>query len=306
MKKIVISIGDPNGVGPEIILKFHKKYPKIKMVVFGDKTTLDFWSKFYEIKYSFDFRDINFKYIPEIGKETQQAGKVAFETIKQAFLFAKKEKLSIVTLPVSKTSIGLSQKKFSGHTEMLAELDNKSIDDVVMILGGEKMRVATLTRHIPLKAVADSLTQELIKKQIKILDKWFFSWKKRKPEIWISGINPHAGESGNIGNEEIETIIPAIKSLNEQNINIKGPFSADTMFFFGLKNNIDILCSCFHDQGLAPLKLIHFDDGVNVTAGLSITRTSVDHGTAFDISGKNKANIESFAQAIKWANEMQN
>ncbi len=306
MKKIVVSLGDPNGIGAEILLKYHRQNPKQKMIVFGDKTVLDFWSDFYKIPYSFEFKDINFQYVPEIGKETLRAGEIAFKTIKEAFLFAKKENLSIVTLPVSKNSIAFSQKNFTGHTEMLAELDNKSIDDVVMILGGEKMRVATLTRHIPINQVPEKLTKELIEKQVLILEKWFFSWKKRKPEFWICGLNPHAGENGNIGKEEIETIIPAINSLKEKNIDIKGPFPADTMFFFGLKNNVDLLCSCFHDQGLAPLKLVHFDDGVNVTAGLSIVRTSVDHGTAFDIAGKNRANLLSFAQAIKWAYEMQN
>lgn len=299
--KFIVTQGDPNGIGPEMILKYSRANSGIDFLYIGDKSAVDFWSRHFGIPYSFEILDIGTSTIPEPGKLSYAAGVSAYKAIETGYQTAKKLGLPLVTLPVSKKAISLSKPEFTGHTEHLAELDGKKDYEVVMLLGGEKMKVVTLTRHIPLKDVSAAVTQELIERQVMLVNSWFERWKGRKPEIWIAGLNPHAGESGNTGEEEIKTIFPAVFWLKSKGVNISGPIPADTMFYFGLKNNIDILVSCYHDQGLAPLKLLHFEDGVNVTIGLSIVRTSVDHGTGFDIAGKGTASIKSLETAINWA-----
>lgn len=302
--RYVVTLGDPNGISAEIILKYAAKNKLQDFILFADKTVIDFWSSFYKIPYSFEVEDIGGNYIPEISKVTVEAGKSAYNALCEGWKYAKSGNIPLVTLPLSKEAVAMTHKNFKGHTETLAHLDGKMDDDISMILGGERMKVLTLTRHISIKEVSSAITEELIIKQINIINKWFSGWKKVKPEIWIAGLNPHAGENGVIGTEENDIIIPAIKKLQHSGINVKGPFPADTMFVKGLRENVDIMVSCYHDQGLAPLKLIHFDDGVNVTAGLSIIRTSVDHGTAFDIAGKGLASTQSFETAVNWALEM--
>ncbi len=302
--RYVVSMGDPNGIGPEIVLKFHQAKPEEKFILCGSKEVIDYWSDFYGIPYDFEMVDCGSCTVHP-GEERADSGAVAYKSIEKAYSVAKEENIPLVTLPVSKKSIALTYPGFTGHTEMLALLDGKDPkDDIVMLLGGDRMKVVTLTRHIPLSDVSAALTKDTIVKQVSIVEKWYRSWKGKRPSIWIAGLNPHAGEGGEMGDEEEKTISPAIDLLKEKGIETEGPFPADTMFVMGLRGNVDLMFSCYHDQGLGPLKLVHFEDGVNVTIGLSIVRTSVDHGTAFRLAGKGAALTGSFEKAVDWAKSM--
>lgn len=301
----VVSMGDPNSIAAEILLKYHQKYPEISLHVCGAGSVFKYWSEKLDLPFSFYIDDTQTDFTPDPRIEHADAGALSREAVIRGYKKARELSLPLVTLPVSKKAISYSDPGFTGHTELLASLDNKDVvKDIAMMLGGENMKVVTITRHIPLSSVSESLTFDLIVKQITLAHQWFVNWKGRNPSIWMCGLNPHAGEQGEIGTEEIDTIIPAIDFLKQQGISVAGPFPADTMFHFGLKEKIDILVCCYHDQGLTPLKLVHFEDGVNATLGLSIIRTSVDHGTAFNIAGKNKADIESFSTAMRWGIEM--
>ncbi|MFO7734588.1 MAG: 4-hydroxythreonine-4-phosphate dehydrogenase PdxA, partial [bacterium] len=271
----------------------------------GNRSVLDFWSDHMNIPYDLSLIDVGEPFKPCPGELSAQAGSCALKCIEKAHDAAEKYKLPLVTLPVSKHAIEITHPGFTGHTEYLAEIEGKNPkNDIIMMLGGEKLKVITLTRHIPISHVTKELSVDMIVSQIEITHRWFLKWKKRKALFWIAGCNPHAGESGTIGSEEIDTIIPAVKKLRSKGVTIEGPFAGDTMFVNAVKKNVDISVSCYHDQGLGPLKMIHFDDGVNVTIGLDIVRTSVGHGTAFDIAGKRVADTGSFETAIKWAESL--
>lgn len=301
----VVSCGDANGIGPEILLKFHKFSPHEKLLVVGNRSALDFWSGYMGIPYDFSLINVGESFEPRPGELSVQAGSCALKCIEKAHDVAEKYGMPLVTLPVSKHAIKMTLPGFVGHTEYLADMEGKDPkNEIIMLLGGEKLKVMTLTRHIPLSEVVAELSEEMIVSQIETVHKWFLRWKKRKPLFWIAGCNPHAGESGAIGSEEVDTIIPAIKNLYSRGVNIEGPFAGDTMFVNAVKRDVDISVSCYHDQGLGPLKMLHFDDGVNVTIGLDIVRTSVGHGTAFDIAGKGVADTGSFETALKWAESL--
>ena len=188
---------------------------------------------------------------------------------------------------------------YTGHTEFLANLD--AIDNPVMMLACSKLKVVPVTTHIPLKDVPDRISKKLLTETIKITNA---AMKEKfgisEPILAISGLNPHAGENGQLGDEEEKIIIPVIRDL-EGKINIKGPLSADTMFHPDARAKYDVAITMYHDQALVPLKTIGFDEGVNITLGLSFIRTSPDHGTAFDLAGQNAANETSTVNAIKMA-----
>ncbi len=302
--RCIVSCGDPNSIGYEILLSCHRDYPETEITAVGSSEALAFWEQHTGITAQFQFIDVRIPGKPVIGKESDRAGAIALASIEAAYHEAKKSCLPLVTLPVSKHAIAESCGTFTGHTEYLAQLDGKREDEVVMLLGGERLKVVTLTRHIPLIEVSKALTRETIEQQATLVHRWFTQWKGRTPKMKLAGLNPHAGEGGTIGTEEIAVIIPALLALRQQGISISGPHPADTMFREALEDGTDVCFACYHDQGLGPLKLIHFDDGVNVTIGLSIIRTSVDHGTAFSLAGKGLASYGSFKTAVDWAIDM--
>jgi 4-hydroxythreonine-4-phosphate dehydrogenase len=210
---------------------------------------------------------------------------------------------AMVTAPVQKSVINQSGVAFSGHTEYLAERCGGELP--VMMLVAEQLRVALVTTHLPLAAVSNAITREVLRKTLLILDHDLRErFGKAKPHILVLGLNPHAGESGYLGREEIDTIIPVINELRAQGLHLTGPAPADTAFTPHMLQNADAVLAMFHDQGLPVLKYAGFGNAVNVTLGLPIIRTSVDHGTALDLAGSGKADAGSLIAALQLAIQM--
>lgn len=319
-KKIIVGIsqGDINGVGLEVIIKTFQDPMMIDLctpVVFGSSKTASAHRKTLGVEdFSFnpikDISEINHKRANiinvyeeegniEFGKQTPDGGKYALKSLEAAAYALAQGKIDVlVTAPINKENIQSEEFKFPGHTEYLEEKFGNP-GDSLMLLVSDDLKVAVVTGHIPVTQVAQQLTTEKILKKLKTLN---VSLKQdfaiRKPKIALLGLNPHAGDNGVIGNEEQNIIIPAIKQATEQNIVAYGPYSADGFFGNGAYKQFDAVLAMYHDQGLIPFKTIAFNNGVNYTAGLSKIRTSPDHGTAYDIAGKNMASEESFRKAV--------
>jgi len=209
---------------------------------------------------------------------------------------------ALVTLPVNKKAVRLTDPHFTGHTEFIAQLCSQS--SYAMMLVSEKLTVAHVTTHIPLSQVAKSIDQGRIVEVINLAGEAIQMLLGRKPKIAVSGLNPHAGEDGAFGREEIEEIAPAVKEARNQGWEVEGPLSPDTVFLKAYRGEYDVVVAMYHDQGHIPVKLLDFEGGVNVTLGLKVVRTSVDHGTAFDIAYKGVANTKSFVQAFSVAEKL--
>ena len=314
MKKIGITIGDPTGIGPEIILKVVNSYSgKNTIIVYGNfpiGSKIDNLIKISDIIEIQNLPESNLFWIPTFqdygfkpGKPSKFSGLSAYNAIKTAGEDALKKKIdAIVTGPLSKHFIQLTYPDFVGHTEFFA--NQSSTENFVMSFFSEKFNVALLTTHIALKNVSKNLEKNKIINQIRLINqslKKYFNIKN--PKLALLGLNPHSGEEGSFGDEEQRIFKPIIKQLNEEGFYIYGPFAADT-FFAGDFPKYDIIISSYHDQGLIPFKMLSFDKGVNVTLGLPYIRTSVAHGTAFDIAGKNIASEKSMSEALKLAEMM--
>ncbi|MDC1067813.1 4-hydroxythreonine-4-phosphate dehydrogenase PdxA [Candidatus Kapabacteria bacterium] len=312
--KIVYSCGDTNGIGLEIFLKAIGLFPNHKHILCCNRDTmLEYFQKMFEEKpihssdNIFRFGNTSFTLIDcqpfnpvDFGKLSKTSGELSAKSIEVSLnCLDSKDADCFVTLPINKASIALSGWKFQGHTEMIAE--RYSSKDFNMLLISGDTRLAPLTIHIPLNEVASSVSSELIIKRAKSLNSTLKKdFKVNKPKIAILGLNPHSGDKGRIGNEEISIIKPAIESL-KKDILVEGPFPADSFFAFKLYKSYNAIISMYHDQGLIPIKMIAESGGVNYTSGLPIVRTSPDHGTAFDIGGKNIANADSLIESIKTA-----
>jgi 4-hydroxythreonine-4-phosphate dehydrogenase len=326
MKKIrpVIGItaGDPAGIGPEIILSALSNpyvYELCRPVVIGDPGVLSVAKKcsgiaikFNPVRHPsegrFEAGSIDLVTLSELdfnekswGNPTTQTGKAMVEYIKAATCMAVNKEISgIVTCPINKKAMQMSGFAYNGHTELIAECTGAK--DYVMMLAGDRLRVSLVTIHMPLSRVPGSVTTENISKTIKITGESLVErFGIDSPEIAVAGLNPHAGESGIFGNEEENVIGPAIENSAREGLRVSGPYPPDTVFYHALKGRYDAVVCMYHDQGLIPFKMIHFTDGVNTTLGLPIIRTSVDHGTAYDIAGKGKADPGSLIAAIKMA-----
>jgi len=230
-----------------------------------------------------------------VGKDS---GKAQVLYIEKAIEDAKEGKIkAIVTLPINKESAKLGGFTFPGHTEFLAH--SFGVKEYAMMLANEKLKVVLQTTHVALKDVPNLITEGKILSKLRLIDK-----SLRNPRIAVAGLNPHAGENGLFGDEELKIIKPAVEKARKEGINVTGPLPADTVFVRALKGEFDVVLCMYHDQGLIPIKLLGFGNSVNVTLGLPIIRTSVDHGTAYDIAGKGIANPESFKTAVKVAVEL--
>ena len=312
-----ITIGDINGVGPEVIIKAlsdSRILEHMTPVIFGSTKVLSFYRKMYQIEdfhysqlKSFDrlnHRKINVMNCwPEmveikVGQVTEAAGNCAYLALKEAVKQLKDNKIdALVTAPINKKNIQRDDFNFPGHTEYLtSEFGAK---DSLMLLVAEQMRVGVVTGHIPIKEVAGKLSRELIERKLKIL---LSSLKNDfgilKPKVAVMGLNPHAGEEGLLGEEEQEFIEPAIKTFKNKGNLVYGPFPADGFFGALHYRKFDGILAMYHDQGLIPFKMVGFDKGVNFTAGLPIIRTSPDHGTGYSIAGKNEASPHSMREAL--------
>lgn len=319
MKKIAVTMGDPAGIGPEVVIKALNS-PEIKSLclplVIGNKNILDKALKLLglqlkiktinspsELKkedgvlWLLDI-DNDMKFVK--GKPSRQGGMASYLFIKKAASLAlKKEVDAIVTAPISKEALKLSGIPYPGHTEMLSNL-TKTKDYRMMLIGGP-LRVILVTTHTALRNVPNLITKDRVYKTILLAKRACDMLGIKKPKIAVSGLNPHAGEAGLFGNEEIKIISPVVKQAKKKGISVSGPFPPDTLFLRASRGEFDIVVSMYHDQGLIPLKLLGFETGVNVTVGLPIIRTSPDHGTAYDIAWKGIANPGSMIEAIKTA-----
>jgi len=309
---IGITLGDGAGIGPEVTLKALRQsqlYRQCKPVLIGDQILVDYWTKRLALSLpsKVDFIPVrvlplSYRFTP--GKSNAFIGKAALEYVRTGVELAKKKKIdALVTAPLSKEMVQKSSKGFVGHTEYLAQLCG--VKKVAMMFAGGPFKLVLATIHVPLKKVPDLLTKEKVFQAIEHASLAGRLFGKRKPHIAVAGLNPHAGESGLMGSEEKTIIEPAIRKALKKKLNVSGPYPPDTLFYEVLKNKkIDVVVAMYHDQGLIPLKTIAFDESVNITLGLPFIRTSPDHGTAFNIAGKNKANPLSMTCAIKLASQL--
>ena len=235
----------------------------------------------------------------ELGKSSPEAGKAALKALDCAVKDLKEGKIDVlITGPINKDNIQSEEFDFPGHTEYLTQHFGQN-RETLMLMVSDLMKVGVVTGHIPLKQVPEVLTQDLILRKLRIMDKTLLQdFKIRKPRIAVFGLNPHASDGGLMGDEENNIIIPAIQRAKEEDIMAFGPYPADG--FFGSDNikKFDGILAMYHDQGLAPFKAISFDEGVNFTAGLDIVRTSPDHGTAYELAGQGEASPKSFRNAL--------
>jgi 4-hydroxythreonine-4-phosphate dehydrogenase len=239
------------------------------------------------------------------NRPTPDGGRASAASIKQAVDLASEGVVqSIVTAPISKEALKMAGLTWPGHTEMLAELTGTK-EYGMMLMGGSKkgkrLRVVLATIHEPIKDVPRLITKDSVLRAVRLSALACRMLSIKEPNIAVSGLNPHAGESGMFGNEEQKAIIPAVREAKASGIPVSGPYPPDTVFYRACRGEFDIVVSMYHDQGLIPLKLTAFESGVNVTLGLPFIRTSPDHGTAYDIAWQDKANSRSMSEAIKAA-----
>jgi 4-hydroxythreonine-4-phosphate dehydrogenase len=231
------------------------------------------------------------------GQLSAEAGRAAYDTIVRAVDAAKAGDVdAIATAPVNKEAFRLAGLPWAGHTDLLAHLTGAP--HVAMMFHSDALRVVLATVHVPLADVPRTLTQASLERTIALTARSLPLFDKAAPRIAVAGLNPHAGEHGLFGREELEVIVPAIEACRGRGVDVQGPFPADTVFVRARRGEFDVVVACYHDQGLIPVKLLAFGQAVNVTLGLPIIRTSVDHGTAFDIAGKGIADPQSMIAAV--------
>ncbi len=322
-KRIAVTPGEPAGIGPDLVIAMAQRAWPAQIVVVASPELLKARAKTLGVNLTFNEYDATIAATPqaantitilpveldapcEMGTLDPANGHYVVETLRQACeKNINGEFDAVVTGPVHKGLINQAGIAFSGHTEYFAHQANCS--DVVMMLATEGLRVALVTTHIPLAYVSKAITPERLTKVATILDqdlKTKFGIKA--PKIYVCGINPHAGEDGHLGREEIEVMIPTLEALREQGMNVIGPLPADTIFQDKYLSQADAILSMYHDQGLPVLKYKGFGKSVNITLGLPFIRTSVDHGTAVELAGTNQADPGSFYQAINTAIDLAN
>ena len=323
--RVGISIGDVNGIGMEVIMKTllePKIYQDITVLVYGSGKIASFYKKVLNMN-DFNFNVIqnaeeaqakkpnlincwNDDVVINMGQANETGGKYAFKSLEAAVKDLASGKIDVlVTAPINKQVMQSDNFKFPGHTEYLASLSN--VDEALMMMVAGDLRVGVLTGHIPLNKVPSMITRDRIVNHIRKMNQSLIrDFGIRKPRIAVLGLNPHAGEQGLLGEEDKNIIEPAVLSMKSENIIAVGPYAADGFFGSGNFKNFDGILAMYHDQGLSPFKALAFDQGVNFTAGLPIVRTSPDHGTGYDITGKNIADESSFRNALYLACDVLN
>jgi 4-hydroxythreonine-4-phosphate dehydrogenase len=308
MKRIGITIGDINGIGPEVALKAigRNKWPADMQFVFiGSEQRVREQAAAMTIPVSrkIEFLDVERSAKWNPGKIRVDASRMAEEAIRVAVKNCLSGELdAMVTAPICKEGFYKAGINEPGHTEYLAKL-TKTKNFGMMLLGGG-LRVMLVTRHIPISKVPSALTRLTIQEHIELTGEALKFFGLKNGKIGVCGLNPHAGDGGILGGEEKTLINPAIRAARKKGFNVSDAVPADTIFYEALRGDYDAIVAMYHDQGLAPLKMIGFDEGINVTLGLPIIRTSPDHGTAFGIAGKNEASPKSMKNAIALAVEM--
>ena len=322
--RIGITIGDPAGIGPEVSLKAvadDEVLAACVPVLIGDAQYLSHWSRAFGLARGLDVINAgesvvdglsspviyNLANIPGsigIGQESAACGRCAAEFIEAAVKLCQSGQLdAMATAPINKKSLSLAGYPFPGHTEFLAALTGT--DDFAMTFFSPALRVSLLTTHVPLTEVSSYVKKAALEKLIRLVHRELVRYGFERPRIAVAALNPHGGEGSLFGLEEASEMIPAIEACrNQDGIEVSGPHSGDTIFLRASRGEFDIVLSCYHDQGLIPIKCLSFGEAVNVTLGLPFIRTSVDHGTAFDIAGRGKADHSSMIAAIKLAVEL--
>ncbi|MEN8190276.1 MAG: 4-hydroxythreonine-4-phosphate dehydrogenase PdxA [Thermodesulfobacteriota bacterium] len=319
-KPLAITMGCPASIGPEIILRwFTAEKNRAPHIVVGDLSVLMRCASELDIAAPLHHWQpgespvagkLNIWSLSELGeslrwgKPDETTGRAMAGYIMEAVSHINSGNFSgLVTCPISKSSLNGAGYHFPGHTEMLASLCN--VDSQVMMMAGKKLRVTLATIHCPLAEVPSLLNQNLLVRIIRTTHRALTAdFGIDHPKIAVGGLNPHGGEDGLFGDEEQRIILPAVNAAQAEGINVCGPMPPDTVFFKAARGHFDAVVCMYHDQGLIPFKLLHFEDGVNVTLGLPIIRTSVDHGTAYDIAGQGSADPQSLSAAIELAEQM--
>ena len=317
--RVGITQGDINGIGYEVILKAFEDPTMLELctpIVYGSPKIMTYHRKALELETSFTIINSASEAVHgklnvvnccedevkvELGKPSKESGKAAFDALEKAMTEYKEGKFDVlVTAPIHKQMIQSESFTFPGHTEYIEQSIGEG--KALMILANDCLRVALATGHVPVSKIATTLTQELIVEKLTTFNAALKSdFGINAPRIAVLALNPHAGDGGVIGTEEETIITPAIKAAREQGIICFGPYPADGFMGSGAFSHFDGVLAMYHDQGLAPFKTLAMENGVNFTAGLPIIRTSPDHGTAFDIAGKNMASADSFRQALYMA-----
>jgi 4-hydroxythreonine-4-phosphate dehydrogenase len=320
-KTIAITIGDMNGIGPEVTLKALAQIlaspENFRVAVIGPAAVIEFWQNYLRSSLSLPrisnweewpagaqvvlFDESGETAIVQIGALSKLAGQIAGTALWRAIALAQERKVhAIVTAPLNKHALHLAGYRYPGQTELLAE--GLGARDFAMMLVAEDFRVALVTTHLPLRHVAAAISTDLILRRLRVLHHDLSTrFRLAAPRIAVTGLNPHAGEGGLLGEEEQTIITPAIQLARAEGIAADGPFSADALFGQYKQKRFEAFLAMYHDQGLIPLKMFGFGRAVNYTAGLPVIRTSPDHGTAFDIAGKNRADATSMVEALRLA-----
>jgi 4-hydroxythreonine-4-phosphate dehydrogenase len=318
---IGITMGDAAGIGPEIIVKtlaLPQIYETCRPLVIGDAHTIIAESRTESLEINavdsidrclFDYGTIDVFKVRGIdlsgvkqGQVSRKAGKAAVEFLLEAIRIALRQEIhAIVTAPLNKEAINLAGYHYQGHTEILAAKTHTL--KYAMMLAAGALKVIHVTTHVALRDACELITKTKILDTILLAHSALHALGFQQPRIAVAGLNPHAGESGLFGTEEVDHIRPAVQYAQEKGIKVEGPLPPDTVFLKALQGHYDVVVAMYHDQGHIPLKLVGFEKGVNVTLGLPVIRTSVDHGTAFDIAGQGKASPDSLIEAIKLAIE---
>jgi 4-hydroxythreonine-4-phosphate dehydrogenase len=321
MKPIIaITVGDFNGVGPEVTLK-SLLHPSVRRqcvpLLVGPRSVFEFYARRMKLPFTFDLvgsgRRTDKKTVhvyetsdvspPRIkpGDLSAEAGDAAARSIVQSVRLVQTGRAAaVVTAPVSKQALHLAGVNFPGQTEMIQSLTGSR--HVAMMLVCPELRIGLITIHVPIHRVARTLTPQLLQDRIKVIhDALVHDWNIAKPRVALLGLNPHAGEGGDIGTEEQRILIPTIVRLRRRGMTLDGPFPADGFFAYYRRNAYDAVIALYHDQGLIPIKMLSAGKAVNVSVGLNIVRTSPDHGTAFPLAGQGVASAESMVEAIRLA-----
>jgi 4-hydroxythreonine-4-phosphate dehydrogenase len=321
-----ITLGDPSGIGPEVALKalqiLSGEPDEFKYLLLGDAKLLTSLNESLGINlplhpWSENIVSTEGKYFyaqagPQLRNSITPGSSIAAESAMAALTAGAQRCLAgelhgIVTAPVNKESIIKLGHSFTGQTEYLSDLARTG-RTAMMLLGADDrdrwLRVALVTTHVPIREVADHISKAKIVQTIELAAQSCRDLGLPRARVAVCGLNPHAGEGGKIGSEEIDTIIPAVQTGRARGIDVAGPFPADTLFYYVFRGDYDAVVAMYHDQGLVPLKMIGFESGINWTLGLPFIRTSPDHGTAYDITGQNKANPQSMLAAINLARRL--
>lgn len=321
--KIGITVGDINGIGPEVIIKAlrdNRILNYMTPVIYGSAKTLSYYRK------ALQMEDFNYSQVKDSGQlllkkvnvincwnemveinagsVTPEAGKASLDALEKATEDLKAGLIdAVVTGPINKHNIQNEKFQFAGHTEYFTK--KFGAQDSLMFMTSDTLKIGVVTGHIPVKEISNTITKELISRKLKIMEQSLINdFGIAKPRIAVLGLNPHAGEEGLLGKEDQEVITPVIKEFKEKGTLVFGPFPADGLFGKGDFKKFDAILAMYHDQGLIPFKTLAFESGVNFTAGLPVIRTSPDHGTAYDIAGKDLASATSMREAIYLAKDI--